>query len=269
MKQELENLIDKLNTDKLYCVTVYDRDLRTNVHRNLMHQEIKDTFSCAENLMEDLHKKGHVNLTFHPKRKNGSSFKVVEPSFDVRFGVEKQVKKMDLESTVVKPKKKKKKQIKGSPNIFGLNAMATMELMMRSKEADKLEKENEELKTKYKDVKSILKTLQEENLQKKYTAEKNDQLYSTIKDGLKSLPVVMKGLGYDVPVPTGLNASATDNDENLTQLQKEWFDIVRGTEDGMLQILKAIHVQLNTPMEKNIFATDLQKILVKHKLIQL
>jgi hypothetical protein len=36
----------------------------------------------------------------------------------------------------------------------------------------------------------------------------------------------------------------------------------------MLHILKVIHVQLNTPMENNVFATDLQKILVKHKLIE-
>ena len=269
MKQELEKLIINLNTDKLYCVTVYDRDLRTNVHRNLMHQEIIDTFGSAEELMEDLNQKGHINLTFHPKRKNGSSFKVVENSFDVQFGAEKQTtKKMNTQPTAVKTKKKKKAKAKNADlNLFGLNAMDILDLKIRAKEADKLEKDFNETREKYVAVKLKCKELEEEKLQKKYSAEKNEQLYGTIKDGLKSLPMVMKGLGYPVPGAEGLNASTTNDDDGLTQVQKEWLDIVRGTEDNMLQILKTIHVQLNTPMENNVFATDLQKILVKHKLI--
>lgn len=259
MKQ-LESLIHKLNTDVYASVTVYDRDTKAYIHRNMLHEKIIEEYENAENLFEALYASGHTKLTLQPKRKNGNSFKVDGDSFDVNFG--KQDKKMEKSDTKKKNKKKKK-------DSFGLGASEIFDLKLGAYEKERFARENEVLTTKCEKLEAENKALIEEKLEKKYKVEKNEALNATIQGGLKSLPLIMKGLGYNVPdAALGLQANVTDlEDENLSGVKKGFIEIIKATDDDMVTLMQVIYNKINQNIETNEFAIDLQELLQKHNMI--
>jgi hypothetical protein len=262
MKQ-LESLIHKLNTDVLASVTVYDRDLAAYIHRNIRHEKIIDDYTCAEDFFESLYASGHKKLTLFPKRKNGNSFKVDGDSFDVNFG--KQETKM--EKSEQKPAKKKKKKKKN--DSFGLGASEIFDLKLGAYEKDRISRENEILVAKCEKLETENKALTEEKLQKKFTVEKNEALNATILGGIKQIPLIMKGLGYNVPdAALGLQANVTEfEDENLSPVKKGFIQVLKATDDDMVTLMQVIYNKINQNVEVNQFAIDLQELLQKHQMI--
>lgn len=264
MKQ-LKSLMQKLNTDVYASVTVYDRDTEAYIYRNMLNKTIIDEYESAENFFEELYSSGHTKLTLYPKRKNGNSFKNDGDSFDVTFG--KQDEKMEKQTT--KKKKKKKKKDSFGLGAFGLGAGEIIDLKMEARDKERFARENEILTAKCDKLEAENKALQEEKLERKYKVEKNEALNATIQGGLKSLPLIMKGLGYNVPDNAiGLQANPIDyENENLSPVKKGFIDIVKATDDDMVALMQVIYNKINENVETNEFANDLQELLQKHNMI--
>lgn len=262
MKQ-LESLIHKLNTDVYASVTVYDRDTEAYIHRNLLQEKIIDDYGSAEELFEQLYASGHKRLTLFPKRKNGNSFKADGESFEVNFG--KQETKMEKSDS--KPAKKKKKKKK--KDSFGLGASEIFDLKLGAYEKERFSRENEVLTAKCEKLEAENKALVEEKLQKKFTVEKNEALNATILGGIKQIPLIMKGLGMNVPdAALGLQANVTEfEDENLSGVKKGFIEILKATDDDMVTLMQVIYNKINQNVEVNQFAEDLQDLLKKHQMI--
>lgn len=262
MKQ-LESLIHKLNTDVYASVTVYDRDKEAYIHRNMLQEKIIDDYGSAEEFFEQLYASGHKKLTLFPKRKNGNSFKVDGDSFDVNFGKQTN-EKMENSQKPAKKKKKKKKN-----DSFGLGASEIFDLKLSAYEKDRFSRENEILTAKCERLETENKALVEEKLERKYKIEKNDALNATIQGGLKSLPMIMKGLGMNVPDSAlGLQANVTEfEDENLSGVKKGFIEVLKATDDDMVTLMQVIYNKINQNVETNQFAIDLQELLQKHNMI--
>jgi len=264
MKQ-LESLIQKLNTDVYASVTVFDRDTQAYIHRNMLQEKIIDDYGCAEDFFESLYASGHKKLTLFPKRKNGNSFKVDGDSFEVNFG-KQETKMTKSDSTTAKKKKKKKKK-----DSFGLGASEIFDLKLGAYEKERFAKENDILTAKCDKLEAENKALNEEKLERKYKVEKNDALNATIQGGLKSLPMILKGLGYNVPdAAIGLQANVTEfEDENLSPVKKGFIQVLKATDDDMVTLMQVIYNKVNQNLETNEFAIDLQELLQKHNMIVL
>lgn len=262
MKQ-LESLMHKLNTDVYASVTVYDRDKEAYIHRNMVQAKIIDDYGSAEEFFEQLYASGHKKLTLFPKRKNGNSFKVDGDSFDVNFGKQTN-EKMENSQKPAKKKKKKKKN-----DSFGLGASEIFDLKLSAYEKDRFSRENEVLTAKCEKLESENKALLEEKLERKYKIEKNDALNATIQGGLKSLPIIMKGLGMNVPdAALGLQANVTEfEDESLSPVKKGFIEMLKATDDDMVTLMQVIYNKINQNVETNKFAIDLQELLQTHQMI--
>lgn len=262
MKQ-LESLMHKLNTDVYASVTVYDRDTEAYIHRNMLQQKIIDDYGTAEEFFEQLYASGHKKLTLFPKRKNGNSFKLDGDSFDVNFG--KQETKM--EKSEQKPAKKKKKKKKN--DSFGLGASEIFDLKLSAYEKDRFSRENEVLTAKCERLETENRALVEEKLQKRFTVEKNEALNATILGGIKQIPLIMKGLGMNVPdAAIGLNAQVGEfEDESLSPVKKGFIEIIKVTDEDMVTLMQVIYNKINQNVETNHFAIDLQELLQKHQMI--
>ena len=263
MKQ-LENLINKLNTDVYASVTVYDRDTETYIHRNMMHDKIIDEYETAENFFEELYAAGHKKLTIYPRRKNGNSHKNVADSFELIPSK----KDNTMEKQTAKKKKKKKKDFFGLGS-FGLGSAEIFDLKLGAYEKDRFARENDVLKAKCDKLEAENNTLKEEKLQRKFTVEKNEALNATILGGIKQLPLIMKGLGMNVPESAlGLQANPSDfEDENLSPVKKGFIDVIKATDDDMITLMQVIYNKINQNVETNEFAIDLQELLHKHNMI--
>lgn len=265
MMKQLESLMHKLNTDVYASVTVFDRDTQAYIHRNMLQEKIIDDYGSAEDFFESLYASGHKKLTLFPKRKNGNSFKVDGGSFDVTFGKQDTEK---MENTDSKPFKKKKKKKKN--NSFGLGASEIFDLKLSAYEKDRFSRENEILLAKCDKLEAENKALNEEKLQKKFTVEKNEALNATILGGIKQIPLIMQGLGYNVPNPSiGLQANVTGfEDENLSPVKKGFIDVIKASDDDMISLMQVIYNKINQNVETNEFAIDLQELLQKHNMIE-
>lgn len=262
MKQ-LESLMNKLNTDMYASVTVYDRETNSYIHRNMMHEKIISEYGTAEDFFETIYEAGHKKLTLFPKRKNGNSFKVDGNSFDVTFG------KQDTEKMEKTDKPLKKKKKKNKNNSFGLGASEIFDLKLSAYEKDRFSRENEILTAKCEKLEAENKALHEEKLQKKFTVEKNEALNATILGGIKQIPIIMQGLGYNVPnASVGLQGNADFENENLSPVKKGFIDVVKATDDDMVTLMQVIFNKINQNVETNHFAIELQELLKNHNMIE-
>lgn len=263
MKQ-FESFILKLNTDSYTAVTVYDRDTEAYIYKNMLSENIIAEHNSAEDFFEALYAAGHKKLTLFPKRKNGNSFKIAGDSFDVNFGKQDTEKMERSESTPAKKKKKKKKN-----NSFGLGAAEIFDLKLGAYEKERFSRENEILTAKCEKLEAENRALLEEKLQKKFTVEKNEALNATILGGIKQLPLIMKGLGMNVPdAALGLQGNIPElEEENLSQVKKDFIQELKTTDDDMVTLMQVIYNKINQNVETNHFAIDLQELLQKHNMI--
>lgn len=250
--QELDNLIEKLNTDKYSAVSVFDLKANRWIFRNKSHEEIKDEFESAEDFFEDLFAKGHRNLNLTLKRKNGSTYKIDGEPFDVNF------------STGNKPQAVEVQQAKPVQtqdifaNSFGLGTLDVMNLMVAKNDASRLHTENEVLKSENKDLKKKYEDIREEQLASKYDTNKSKGTQEMLLGAIQQLPTLMN-LVKGVP-PVGLSAPV----ETFASEVKQHFAMtLQHLDDTVVGVLDSINKGLNTNHE---FSEELAQLLKKHHL---
>lgn len=261
--EQLDDLMDKLNSDKFCAVTVYDRDTSKPIFRNVTHEQIKNDYGTAEEFFEKVFDDGYKKLTLQEKRKNGANaFKMEGDTFDVSFG----------NTTEAEPnqtsKKKKKKKMKGG--LMGLGMTEIFDLKMQAYDRGELARKLEESEKENKELKAKNEALNEEKLQKRYTKESNDSLNNMLLGVVKQAPIILKGLGFNVPVEaTGLGVASADDleNENYSDTKKSFLETIKSLDDDTIALLQVIYQKINEKSENNVFSQELFELLQKHQML--
>ena len=247
--QNLDTLIDKLNTDSFSAVSVLDLDTNTFVFRNKTHAEIIADFGSAEEFFETLFADGHKRLNLTLKRKNGSTYKADGTSFDVNFSKEIQ-SVQPVQSSVTTDM---------FPNSFGLGSLDMINLFVAKGDAQRLHSENEILKATEKENKKLIDELKEERLASKYDTDKSKGTQEMLLGAIQQLPTIM-AMVKGVPPVAGLASPA----ENYSTPAKQHFaKALQNLDDSTVSVLESINNGLNSNVQ---FTNELAELLQKHQL---
>lgn len=250
--QELDNLIEKLNTDKYSAVSVFDLKADRWIFRNKSHQEIKNDFESAEDFFEDIFAKGHRNLNLTLKRKNGSTYKIDGEPFDVNFSTQNKPQAVEVQQA------KPVQTHDVFSNSFGLGTLDVMNLMVAKNDASRLHTENEFLKSENKEIKKKYEDIREEQLASKYDVNKSKGTQEMLMGAIQQLPTL---ISFVKGVPAvGLSAPV----ETFESEVKQHFAMtLQHLDDTVVGVLNSINKGLNN---NNEFSEELAQLLKKHHL---
>lgn len=267
--EQLDDLMDKLASDKFCAITVYDRTTSKPIFRNMTHQQLKNEYGSSEEFFEKLYGEGFTKLTIQEKRKNGvNAFKIEGDPFDVTFGEVLSDSRDTEDEPQLTPKKKKKK--KKSAGLMGLGIADIFDLKLQARDRDELARKLEDSEKYNRELKAKNEELTEEKLQRKYTKESNDSLNNMLLGVVKQAPLILKGLGFNVPVENGGLAMASAEeleDDNYSGAKKAFLDIIRTLDDDTITLLSVIYQKINEKTENNIFSQELFGLLQKHQML--
>lgn len=260
--QELDNLIDKLNTDSYSAVSVLDLDTNSFLFRNKTHTEIIAEYGSAEEFFESLFAKGHSRLTLALKRKNGSSYKIDGQSFDVNFSKggqsQNQVSQaQQIPQTPVEVMKTPQADV--FSNSFGLGTLDIMNLMVAKNDASRLFTEVETLKAENKDYKKKYEEIREEQLASKYDTNKSKGTQEMLLGAIQQLPTLIGFVKGTAPV-AGL---AAPMEMYSSEIKQHFATALQSIDDTVVGVLESITNGLNTNVE---FSSELAQLLKKHQL---
>lgn len=253
--QELENLMEKLNSDVYSAVSVFDKTTNRFVFRNKSHSEIIGEFGNSEDFFEDLFAKGHRHLTLTLKRKNGSTHKIDGQSFDVNFSASNTPEAIHVQQQ--QPSKPQQQQDIFS-NSFGLGALDVMNLMVSKNDASRLHTECEVLKAENKELKTKYETIREEQLLSKYNADKESGLWGAVQGALANAPALISTFRGVAPV--GL---ASPVEAFASEAKQHFATTLQHIDDSVVSVLDSINNGLNTNQE---FSSELAELLKKYQL---
>jgi FtsZ-binding cell division protein ZapB len=261
--EQLDDLMDKLNSDKFCAVTVYDRDTSKPIFRNVTHEQIKNDYGTAEEFFEKVFAEGYKKLTLQEKRKNGANaFKIEGDTFDVSFGSTAEVQPKQS------AKKKKKKKMKSG--LMGLGMTEIFDLKMQAYDRGELARKLEESQRENKELKAKNEELNEEKLQKRYTKESNDSLNNMLLGVVKQAPIILKGLGFNIPIEAnGLGVASADDIENDTysEVKKSFLETIKSLDDDTIALLQVIYQKINEKSENNVFSQELFELLQQNQML--
>jgi hypothetical protein len=261
--EQLDDLMDKLNSDKFCAVTVYDRDTSKPIFRNVTHEQIKNDYGTAEEFFEKVFAEGYKKLTLQEKRKNGANaFKIEGDTFDVSFGSTAEAEPKQT------AKKKKKKKMKSG--LMGLGMTEIFDLKMQAYDRGELARKLEESQRENKELKAKNEELNEEKLQKRYTKESNDSLNNMLLGVVKQAPIILKGLGFNIPIEAnGLGVASTDDIENDTysEVKKSFLETIKSLDDDTISLLQVIYQKINEKSENNVFSQELFELLQQNQML--
>ena len=261
--EQLDDLMDKLNSDKFCAVTVYERGTSKAIFRNVTHEQIKNDYGTAEEFFEKVFAEGYKKLTLQEKRKNGANaFKIEGDTFDVSFGSTAEVQPKQS------AKKKKKKKMKSG--LMGLGMTEIFDLKMQAYDRGELARKLEESQRENKELKAKNEELNEEKLQKRYTKESNDSLNNMLLGVVKQAPIILKGLGFNIPIEAnGLGVASADDIENDTysEVKKSFLETIKSLDDDTISLLQVIYQKINEKSENNVFSQELFELLQQNQML--
>lgn len=266
--EQLDDLMEKLGSDTFCAVTIYDRETSKTIFSNVTHEHIKKEYGTAEAFFEKIYQEGYTKLKVQEKRKNGTNaFKVEGAPFEVTFGNTSQAKQMEIPPEITVKKKKKKKKKSG---LMGLGMAELFDLKLQAYDRGELARKLEETLKDNRELKIKNDELNEEKLQKKYTKDSNDSLNNMLLGVVRQAPIILKGLGFNVPLESGGLAIATGEDlqyESYSEAKKSFLEMVKIMDDDTLVLLSVMYQKINEKGENNVFSQSLFQLLQQHQML--
>lgn len=269
--EQLDVLMDKLDSDKFCAVSLYDSHSSLPIYRNLSHEQIQEEFGNAESLFEKIYNDGHTRVKVQQRRKNGTNaFKNEGEPFEITFSEIQNPPKNVPEEKQGKVLKKKKKKKKRKTGLMGLGMAEIFDLKLQAHDREELSRKLQEIQVENKDLKAKNDELLEEKLQRKYTKESNDSLNNMLLGVAKQAPLILRGLGFNVPVEqSGLSIASGEDyqEDSFSQTKKGFLDIVKTLDDDTISLLSVIYQKINEKTEDNSFSQELFGLLQQHQMI--
>jgi hypothetical protein len=267
---KLDTIIEKINTEERFLLSVFDNKAGRYLYKYYPAQKIVAEFQTGENFFESLNEKGHKNLKLYSHLRNGSGkVKLAEP-IDVNFTEPTQSDAIIAPITPTIVSKALVPNPINYPNdisgLFGLGAPQVMELMVKKNEADRLTIENAELRADNRSLKEQNEKYREEILKEKYDyqkeKDKKGDTHALIGQLAGSLPAIMSYIKPTSP-SEGLNASQSMDYGSPTK--NSLVESIKQIDDDTLTMLAIIINNSNTNAE---FSNELINLLKKYNLWQ-
>jgi hypothetical protein len=154
--------------------------------------------------------------------------------------------------------------------LMGLGMTEIFDLKMQAYDRGELARKLEESQRENKELKSKNEELNEEKLQKRYTKESNDSLNNMLLGVVKQAPIILKGLGFNIPIEAnGLGVASADDIENDTysEVKKSFLETIKSLDDDTISLLQVIYQKINEKSENNVFSQELFELLQQNQML--
>lgn len=256
--RELDELIEKLNTDQFSAVSVFDLDTNSFLFRIKTHAEIVKEFGTADAFFESLYSKGYKRLNLNLKRKNGSVYKLHGKAFEVKFSPADQVEPQPMQIQTQELQTKKTEDI--FSNSFGLGTLDVMNLLVSKNDATRLLAENSVLTTDNKLLKETNEKLKEEAMATKYSDNKSKGNQEMLMGAIQNLPALIS-FAKGTPMPLAGLAAAVET--YSSPVKQSFAEALQSIDDNVVTVLDSINHGLNSNVA---FSGELADLLKKYKL---
>ncbi|WP_130736733.1 hypothetical protein [Flavobacterium sp. J27] len=211
MRQEFNILVNKLNTDPLTAVSIFDNDTFTQILKPTYGTDLKQQFGSIKEYFEKLNREGKRNLTVQEYRKNGTSKEKQGNAFPVTFSETPQTSpQMQNNNTV------------GLNGNFGLGFSDIMNLNTNSVLKERLEVENDFLKKENKRLEESNKALERKILENEFSDTKASGNKELLKEAVNTFGPVLQMLMQNNS-SSALNAPAS---QNLTPEKQQFITLI-------------------------------------------
>lgn len=231
MRQEFNRLVEKLSSDALTAVSIFDNENFEQILKPTYGTQLKETYGSVREYFEKLNSDGKKNLTMQEYRKNGSSMSKKGSPFQVNFS-EKQQSQMSSNGSF------------GLNGGFGLGLPDIMNLHTDSVLKAKLEARNEILEAKCQELEDKNRELKEQILQNKFSSDKASGNKEMVNELIKNLSPVIT-MFMQNKSGASLNAPA----QNLSIEKQQLVSIISNPEFSnetvqfLFEILQALSTQ--------------------------
>ncbi len=261
---KLQAIIQKLNLDPMFAITVEYRDQFNNwvdIVRNATANQLIQSNGSIADFFEQLYAKNMTTVRITPKKQNGSN--AGKPNFKSAPG-------MEIFEMTFQPKEPKSDLVQTKPtvleavpipsNSFGLMAGMNMpEVYYKTQDHGRLTSENATLREKVERLESEKAELKETVMMNKYSSDKSSANADLLKVIVPLLaPMITKS--FTPAADLGLGQPV----ENLSAVQSAFMSFVRQADDQFLQDL----YKVVNGMENDEFDKELDELLIKHNLKQ-
>lgn len=262
MKQELDKIIQKLQTDPMFAISVENIDQSGNKFRiitNATNEMLIAKYGSSANFFESLFKSGVQKIAITPRKQNGTkagkiNYKLAGasfPAFEMEFEPKQntEIKAYDQHSNYQVP----------APQLNGANGLTGADLH-KVYDYQRIQQENSDLKAENKQLLAKNESLKEENLRAELLGvksvektESNAKLIASASPFIPILQALLMGAKNGNPEVPGLG-------QGISTI-KQWF---LQQDDELLQDLSLVAKGLEVPQ----FESQLKELLIANNLIQ-
>lgn len=261
---KLDNIINFINQDKRYLISVFDCDLGTYIYKYFPATNILEQFGTAESFFEDLNAKNHKHLNIQSHQKNGSGKKKIAEPITVNFSSTQEEQPVTKPVAIEQQPNFTTPMSRTEANAFGLGATQIFELMVEKNEANRLRTDNAELKSENKRLREQNEEYKEKLLSDKYDyqkeKDKRDSTNGMLTGLMGALPMVMEHLK---PAQSVGLASPQVNYGSL--VKNNFAQNLENLDDETVKVLSLV---IHTMGSNEQFSADFVELLKKHNLWQ-
>lgn len=260
MKQQLDNIINRLTTDPYFAVRIVNADTLKPIAANLTGQRMIEENESIEGYFNDMVASGHTSFVIQPRRKNGSSFK--DDGQPIRIDTKIADTAVDTPPTLL-PTPAPVHVPEIMPGLAGgLNA----QMIYQHMDYPRVMSENRELTADNKRLKEKIEEMKEAALESKFSDSKAQGSKDMLNGIIEQAPAILAALGSfkggaaAAIQTTGLAQPVAESSE----VKQNLVDGIRNTSDSVASyILLTLRGALNVEG----FGAELEQLLIKHKLI--
>lgn len=252
-----QNTIQQLKTNPLWAITVVNKKDLQKVVINATGNILQEQYGSVENFFEDMFSKGITDIRVYERRKNGSTYRLVQ-EYDwtmlPKDAAEHKSAEVKTEKAVVDLNFNN-----GIPGLSGLSGLAGMEATYKFMDHPRLMAEVQRLSSENDTLKRDNESLKEANLRNELSGDKANSNKELILGLAPLLAPFLSKMTAGAAAAPGLSGT----DKNRTPAQMKVIDIIDNSDDLISTYLGII----GDNIENEAFANGLVELMQKHNLI--
>ena len=259
MKQPLETIIQKLETDPLYAIRITDADSFKTICTNKTGAEMIEDSESIEGFFNDLFASGVKSIVIQPRRRNGNTFRDAGNAEKISFAPKDEPKP---QNTTYPTSHALTPEVITTGLMGGLNAQAIYHHMDYPKVVarnEKLEFENAALKEK-------IEQLKEKALEDKFSEAKATGSKDMLQGLMALVPDILTAVGTMKAPPVAQAAAGLAQPEiDLSPVKENLISKVKTSSDAVNHYILLTYEGVDTMKG---FGEELEQLLINYKLIE-
>ncbi|RDI07046.1 hypothetical protein [Flavobacterium sp. AG291] len=262
MKQQLDNIINRLASDPYFAIRLVNADNLKVIGVNLTGEKMLEEAGSIEGFFNEVVESGTTSFVIQPRRKNGSSWK--DDGTVVRIDT-----KLPDSATAetATPTLLPTPPLAHIPEILpGLAGGLNAQMIYQHMDYPRVMADNRELTAENKRLKEKIEEMKEAALESRFSETKAQGQKDMLNGFIEQMPAILTAVGSlkggnSAAVQTaGLAQPVPESSE----VKQNLIDGIRNTSDS---VASYILLTLRGALTVDGFGSDLEQLLIKHKLI--